>query len=197
MQAKTDAYIVDRVRAALAQLKKCRSQSEWLDYSVVLAAVAPERETTAASQAHRNDGRSISKVFARLGVQQGKRYVKATGQQRARAPDRAITRRAAFDEDSTLVGDGRLKAGDAASSHGRTCTVIEIDYDADTCTLAFEAAGLKLVRKYSCIYKGKERLGSSAPFPKCSARLCYAPPSLRPLSRHTRKDAKAEAARPS
>ena len=81
--------------------------------------------------------------------------------------------------------------------------MIEIDYEADTCKLAFEIAGVKLTREYKCIYKGRADwqvapglVSSSTAFPKGSARLQRAPPSLRPPARETRKDEKAEAARP-
>ena len=98
-QAKTDKYIVDRLKAALHQLKQCRSVAEWIDYLVVLAAVAPERETAAEASRHRDDCTSIAKVFGRLGVQPGSRYVKVVGGlslKRPRAPDRAITNRCAM-----------------------------------------------------------------------------------------------------
>lgn len=61
-QAKTDEYIVDRLCAALSQLKQCRSVEEWQDYSVVLAAAAPQRETAEASSSHRDECHSITKV---------------------------------------------------------------------------------------------------------------------------------------
>lgn len=68
-------------------------------------------------------------------------------------------------------------------------------YEADTCTLAFEIAGIKLTREYKHIYKGKDTRGK-APFPMRSARLRHSPPSLEPKGRETRRDEKAEAARP-
>ena len=43
-QAKVDKQIVDRLVAALHQLKQCRSEEERVDYHVVLGAVAPTRE---------------------------------------------------------------------------------------------------------------------------------------------------------
>ena len=83
----------------------------------------------------------IRDVAKRLGVQRGSRYVKATGEKRPRVLEQAITRRAAFDE--ALDRYGPLKPGDAAISRGRLCTVVEIDYEADTCKLAFEVGGDK------------------------------------------------------
>jgi len=69
--------------------------------------------------------------------------------------------------------------------------------------LEFNVSGVKLTRSYTCIYKargewqvapGLQR--TSTAFPKDSARLERAPASLRPAARETRKDEKAEKARP-
>ena len=89
----------------------------------------------------------------------GSRYVKTPSgvtEKRPRAADQSITRRAAFDEASVPLGEGKLKVGDAASSRGRLCTVIEIDYEADTCKLSFDLAGVHLTREYPHIYKACE-----------------------------------------
>ena len=107
----------------------------------------------------------------------------------------AIQRRTAHDE-AIDRNRATLKAGDAATSRGRPCTIVEIDDEADTCKLAFEISGIKLTRTYPCIFKGKDARGKD-PFPKGSARLRpVAPPSLSPDVRTMRKDEKAEAARP-
>ena len=188
-QAKTDAHIVDRISAALGQLKQCRSVAENTDYGVVLAAAAPER----AKQGDTSG--MMAKVFARLGVQGGSRYVKATAESRPRAPDQAVTRRAAFDQHSRKGINRAVAVGDAATSFGRACTVLAIDHEEDTCTLSFKVGTVELTRSFSCIYKGKDAPGK-APFPKGSARLRPVPPSLRPEPRAVRKDEKAEAARP-
>ena len=83
-QAKVDKQIVDRLVEALHQLKQCRSGEEWVDYHVVLGAVAPKREVAGS-----HDG-CLNAVFKRLGVTPGSRYVKATGEKRPRAPDQAV-----------------------------------------------------------------------------------------------------------
>ena len=198
-KAKTDAYIVDRVKHALDYLGMCRSEAERQTYGTVLAAAAPERETAAQASTHRDECRSIAKVAARLGVDPGSRYRKARGDRprevRPRALQRAMLKRAAFDEAIERAKVAPLKAGDAASSRGRLCTIVEIDEAADTCTLAFEIRGIRFVKSFTCIYKGRDAAGKSA-FPKGSARLRPAPPSLTPDARETRKDEKAEAARP-
>lgn len=131
-------------------------------------------------------------VCARLGVHRGSRYVHATGEKRPYAIEQAILRRAVFDEASEVVGEGKLKIGDKASSRGRPCTVVEIDYKEDTCKLSFDYAGVHVTRDYHCIYKA----AGSKRFPKGSARLRSVVTSLRPGSREQRSDAKAEAARP-
>lgn len=196
-QAKTDAYIVDRLKGALHQLKQCRSLEEWQDYLVVLAAVAPERLSTADASRVRDECRSITKVAARLGVTPGTFWVKATAnrprEKRPRAFDKAITCREAFDE-AVQMGSGKFKVGDKATSRGCDCTIVEIDEDADTCKLSFSAEGVERECSFSCIYKPKGAPGK-APFPIGSARLRRAPPSLRPGSRTVRSDEKAEKAR--
>eukprot|EP00966_Prymnesium_polylepis_P217319 5029430-Prymnesium_polylepis.1 len=70
----------------------------------------------------------MNSVFKRLGVQAGTRYVTATKERRPRAPDQAVTRRAAYD--GQLLRRP-LQPGDAALSRGRPCTVVEIDHAAD------------------------------------------------------------------
>ena len=59
-EAKVDKYIVNRLRAALAELKQCRSESERVDYHIVSAAVAPTRESEG------DKAGIIRKVAARL-----------------------------------------------------------------------------------------------------------------------------------
>ena len=193
-QSKTDAYIVERLKGALHQLKRCRSKDEWLDYHIILAAIAPERLSAAEASKHRSEGRSIEKVCARLELNPKARYPKGSKEPRQPAIQKAITRRAEFDAALDLQRAAPLKVGDTASTRGQSCTVVEIDYDADTCTLGFSLNGVEVVRSYTCIYKGKNAPGK-APFPKGSARLCQAPLSLRPTPPAIRKDATAEAAR--
>jgi hypothetical protein len=194
-QAKTDAYIVTRLKAALAVLKRCATEAQRVDLHVILGAVAPERHTKG------DQSGMIKRVADRLDVQRGSRYVKATGDQRARVFEQTIVQRDAFDK-AVDLGRGPLKPGDAATSRSRPCTVVEIDYEADTCKLAFEVAGIKTTRDYHCIYKGRSEwqvapglISSSKAWPKGSARLQRAQPTLRPPARTIRTDEKAEQAR--
>lgn len=184
--AKVDKYIISRLKAALNQLKQCRTEDERADYHTVSAAVAPTRET------ERDKAGMIRKVAARLGLERGARYNKKTGERRPYVFDQAITRRESFDEGAAM--SRKLAVGDKATSRGQPCTIIEIDHEADTCKLGFSLRGVEAVRTYSCIYKGVDAPGK-APFPKGSARLRPAPPSLRPKPRETRRDEIAEAAR--
>ena len=65
MQAETDAYIIERVKAALYVLKNCESETARIEYGILLAALAPER------LAMRDPKGMIRKVAERLGVQRG------------------------------------------------------------------------------------------------------------------------------
>lgn len=188
--AATDAYIVERLRAAIAELKRCVSEEQHKEYLTILAAVAAERESE-----HCQLG-MIRKVAHRLGVQRGARYHKSSGERRPRAFDRAISSRATFDSSGVpLLGNigpsllsRRIEVGERALSRGRQCTVIEIDYEADTCKLRFDAegeSGLTHTRTFSSLGSGR---GGS--------RLTRPALLLKPkVLRDTRCDEKAEKAR--
>ena len=49
-----------------------------------------------------------------------------------------------FFDEAVEMGKGPLKAGDVATSRGQLCTVLEIDYEADTCKLGFAADGVEV-----------------------------------------------------
>ena len=72
-----------------------------------------------------------------------------------------------------------------ATSSCSPCSVVEINYETETCTLEFESEGVKLVQQFSS-------LGSKPG----GARLHRAVPNLRPGPRMQRGDVKAEKARP-
>lgn len=184
-QAKVDKYIVDRLRAVLKQLKQCRTEDERTTYHIVLASLAPERDCERS-----RDG-MLRAVSERVGVQRGARYFK--GEKRPYAFDAAVTQRGTYDEAAKITSP--LQVGDCATSRGRPCTVLEIDYEADKCKLLFRARNVEVTKSYECIYKGREA-PQNAPFPTGSARLRRAPPSLRPKGRETRHDAKLELLRP-
>ena len=133
-QAETDAEIVDGLRASIDVLKRCGSPEQ---HTVLLAAVAPEKK------AARDPTGWIRRVAERLGVNRTTRVVK--GEERPRAFARAIDARAAFDA-AVDLGKGPLKVGDAASSRGQLCTILEIDPAANTCKLGFSAGGVEIER---------------------------------------------------
>lgn len=181
---ETDRYIVDRLRAALQVMKHCRTASQRRELHVVLGAVAPEREGARSREG------MIRRVADRLGMQRGGRIIRQ-GVYRPRAFDQAISRRQKFDEYAApSVGIGPsplqrpLETGEQAISHGRACTVVEIDHQAGTCKLEFEGGGVKAMREYSSLGNGKG-----------GARLSRPPPSLEPDERAERKDKKADTAR--
>ena len=97
----------------------------------------------------------------------------------------AIDRRR--DLDHAVSATGKLEAGAAAiaSSSRLPCTVVEIDYELDTCTLEFESQGVKRVQSFTSI--GSKPGG---------ARLHRVIPTLQPGPRRKRGDEKAEKARP-
>ena len=186
VQAETDAYIVERVRAVLHVLKYCQSEAARIEYGILLAALAPERLD------ERNGKGMIRKVADRLRVQRGTRSYKSayyngrfTRELEPRPFDQGITRRAAFDE--AAARSGKLEVGDAAiaTSSCAPCTVIEIDHESETCMLEFKGGGVKRVQKFDSL--GDKPGG---------ARLHRPAPSLRPPSRAQRGDEKAEKARP-
>ena len=116
-QAETDAYIVDRLADALDVHEVCGSEAQRIDYHVLLGGAAPEKKPA------RDPKGMARRVAERLRRNRYNRYT-AAGEQRPRAFQQAIDRRAAFDS-AVDVGKGPLKPGDAATSFGRVCTVIE------------------------------------------------------------------------
>ena len=82
---------------------------------------------------------------------------------------------------------GKLKVGEIAiaTSSCVPCTVVEIDYEKDTCILEFEVGGIKRVQTFNSL-GGKPG----------GARLHRPTPSLSPGPRAQRGDARAEQARP-
>lgn len=185
-QAQTDAYIVERIRAALCALKSCVSEQQREEFHIVLAACAPVRE----DEGDRHG--MIRRVSERIGVQRGSKYIKE-GHRRPRAFERAIERRQEMDLRAGLVQLGTVgpslsqrpyEVGEEGMSRGRPCKIIAVDHASGCCQLEFEVGGVKAVRDYTSL--GKARGG---------ARLSRPPLSLRPHSRSTRVDEKAEKVR--
>jgi hypothetical protein len=186
-QAETDAYIIERVKAVLHVLKHCQSEVARVEYGTILAALAPER------QGERARGGMMRRVAARLGVQRGTKSFKSAyyngrykRELEPRPFDKAITRRAAFDEEAARSGKLMVGAAAIATSSCAACTVVVIDYENETCTLEFESeGGVKRMQSFCSL--GAEPGG---------ARLHRPTPSLRPGARAQRGDEKAKEARP-
>ena len=68
-------------------------------------------------------------------------------------------------------GKGPLKVGDAATSRGQLCTILEIDHNANTCKLAFSEGGVNAECDYTCIYKGNARDQTHKPILSASSVL--------------------------
>jgi hypothetical protein len=166
---RTRDYIVERARNGLAMLKACRSAKQREQYYVCLGLLVPEPKPP------RVDPTGMGRrVRQQLHVQQNRPPWQRSMAQRARA------------EAAWLMHDEPLVAGDAAISHGRECTIAEIDYEKNTCVLDFTAGGVQGSREFKAI--GKEKGG---------ARLSRPAISFYPedAARRQRKDAKAEEAR--
>ena len=112
-QAETDCTIVDRIKAVLRVLKRCRSESARVDAHVIAGACAPDRK------AERDRSGVIGRVARRLELEPGSRYVKETGEKRPYLFDQAVSRRGLWDlamEDQWRM----LRPGDAATSRAIT-----------------------------------------------------------------------------
>lgn len=156
-EAHTDCYIVDRVRSALQVRKGCHTESQGNQFHLLLGAVAPERERERCREG------MIRRVAERIGVQRGTRCLMEPGVLfRPRAFEQAISRREEFERCGfplfgigPSLSDRPLEVGEEAVSHGRECTVVEIDQCVGTCKLGFEASGVMAVRQYMSLGKGK------------------------------------------
>ena len=157
----TAAYIVQRARSALQELKQCQSEAQRQQYRTILTALAPE------------DGKAAP-VAAALGV----------GRQKRPFLD-AMTKRADI-ERQIKANKKRLQVGDdVLCRHGKG-KVIELDSDyesedeatAHPCSVELVVDGHKFVLKFS-------RTGAG----RGGARLHRIPVSFAHGSRATRKDA--------
>jgi hypothetical protein len=183
-------------------------QAARVAYGTVLAALAPPRLE------ERSSAGMIRKIADRINVQRGTRSYKsawyngrftrdneprpfdqvrlltiscspaATLCLNAMLSAQAIDRRR--DLDQAVSATGKLVAGASAiaSSSRLPCTVVEIDYELDTCMLEFESQGVKRVQSFTSI--GAKPGG---------ARLHRVIPTLQPGPRRKRGDEKADKAR--
>jgi hypothetical protein len=167
-QIHTREYIVGRARDGLEILKQCSSERQREEYHIALGLIAPK---PVAVRDHAGMGRRVAQE---LQLQQN------------RLPwQRSVAQRAAADA-AWLKRSEPLAAGKAAVSHGRDCTIIDIDHAKRTCTIDCTAGGVSGSRTFTNL--GKEKGG---------ARLSRPAITLRPVVavRKTRRDAKGEEAR--
>ena len=159
----TNAYIVGRAKAALKELKHCRSEAQRQQYRLVLTVLAPESGV-----------RKAEPVAAALGVdRKGKPFLDAI--QMRREVDRLMK----ANEKQLQVGDEVL------CRHGRgTLAEIDSDYDNEDgsfgkpCAVEIAISGHRQVSKFARTGKGKG-----------GARLQRVPISFAHGSRSLRKDA--------
>jgi hypothetical protein len=116
----------------------------------------------------------------------GRRVAQELHVQQNRPPwQRSVAQRARA-ETAWAMHDEPLVAGDAAISHGRECTIAEIDYERNTCVLDFTVGAVQGSRKFKAI--GKQKGGARLSRPAIS----FFPEDA---ARRQRKDGKAEGAR--
>ena len=159
----TNAYIVGRAKAALKELKHCRSETQRQQYRLVLTVLAPESGL-----------RKAEPVADALGVgRQGKPFLDAI-QMRAEV-DRLIK-----------ASEKQLQVGDEVLCRHGKGTLVEVDSDYDSedgscdkpCAVEIEISGHRQVSKFKRTGKGKG-----------GARLQRVPISFAHGSRKLREDA--------
>lgn len=166
-QIQTREYIVQRARSGLEIVKQCSSERQREEYHIAIGLVAPEP----------------APVGDPTGM--GRRVVKELQLQQNRLPwQRSVAQHAAADATWSRRSEP-LAAGDAALSHGRDCTIVDIDHEDTTCTLDSSAGGVSGSRSFTAL--GKEKGGARLSRPVITFRPATA-------ARKTRCDAKGEQA---
>jgi len=174
--AATDAYIVDRVVAALAALKSCGTEQARREYHIILGAAAPVRT---AERGQKGMGR---RVAARLRVRRGRR-ARTKKQKEAGEPGRpfaslqATIQRAAFDA-AVEAAKEPLHIGDAVLAKGQPGTLVSIH--GRGCVVEFRVGEVYEQVTYA---EMDAKAGG-----KGNARLTRQPPSLAPDPRAARSD---------
>ena len=136
----TAGYIVKRARAALQELKQCKSEAQRQEYRLALTILAPEERA-----------RMNSATAAALGVVRQKKPFLDAMQKRA-AMDRAIK-----------ANEDPLKVGDYVDcQHGKgVVTELHSDHDSESdavahpCAVEFEIGGEKFTSRFARSGKGK------------------------------------------
>lgn len=168
-EAETNAFIVDRVKAALDVNKACATEEQRREYLTGLAYVAPPR------LASRDKAGMIRRVAERLNVRRGRRSRKQGGRQTAF--DRAIDRRTNFDAAALqLLGPlGHVfTEGQKVLTHNGPAEIARLTADGRV-VVTYRNGDSYAERTYTS-RSGKE---------PGSARLQPMPPSLLPAPRAT------------
>ena len=171
--AETNAFIVDRIKAALDVNKACATEEQRREYLTGLAYVAPPRGVSGDKSG------MIRRVSKRLGVRRGRRSKKQGGRQFAF--DKAIDFRAKFDAAAVqqLGPLGHVFAeGVRVLTHNGPAEIAHLRSDGGVVVTYSNGDGYAQ-RTYT------SRFGKA----KGSARLQHVPPSLLPPPRETRSDA--------
>jgi hypothetical protein len=168
--AETNAYIVDRIKAALDVLKACQSEEQRREYLITLAAVAPPR----AGQGDQT-GKAY-RVSERLCVRRGKRQCG-----RPYAFDKAQDLRSAFDERIAQLG-APLRVGESVLTRSGPAELTALingegNFDGG-CAVTFRAGEYHAEHTYPACF------GNGAG----SARLRRMPLLLGPPPRELRSD---------
>ena len=171
--AETCVYIVGRLRSYLSVAKWAKTEEQRQDVHVVLGAAAPRRK-----EGDTDPDCMIERVAETLGVTPGKRYHKASGTQRPRVYEQAVTRRSAWDAqvaahplDAKGCEMTPWAVSDAVLCRGQPGTLHALGSGdrLGGCTVAFEVEGEKVLINYESFGTGKG-----------GARLQRPPPSLHP-----------------
>ena len=165
-QAETDAFIVDRFKAALGVLKATSTEQQRQEYLTALALIAPPRTK------ERDNSGMARPIAERLEVRRGKRSKKQGG--RPFAFDKAMDRRAEFDAAAVrLLGPlGHIvREGERVLTHNGPAELARFT-SMGGCVVIYRAGDCFAEKTYASCYGNQEG----------SARLQRVPPSLQSQS---------------
>jgi len=172
--AALDAYIVERISAAIAVLKACRTKEQTTEYLMALALVMPPKEA-----------KRLDAISKRVGFSYGQSSKRGG---RKRAADHQMERRADFDkvaaslEQPLQVGEEVLAGRGSTRARGELALLEAADGNG-RCAVMFRAGSEEVRVEY------KHSFGKiDKKVPVGSAQLQRPPPTLLPLPRETRSD---------
>lgn len=172
-EAETNAFIVNRVKAALDVNKACATEEQRCEYLTGLAYVAPPRLAVGDKSG------MISRVAKRLGVRRGRRSKKQGG--RPFAFDKAVNHRADFDAAALR------RLGPLGHVFAQGVRVLTKNGPAEIAHLASDGSVVVTYRNGDSY--AQRTYASCVGKAAGSARLQHLPPSLLPPPRETRCNA--------